>query len=633
MIGKGILIVEDENIVALDMRMRLESMGYRVLDVADSGDKAIECAIGLAPDLVLMDIKLKGGVDGIEAARQLRDRTGVPIIFVTAFTDEKTLERAKLASPYGYIVKPFHERELRIAIELALYKYQYELSMLRAKELAEEANRLKGEFMSNMSHELKTPLNSIIGFTELAMDKAVDAEQRELLGMALGSSKSLLTLIDSILDYTRMEAGHFSSTLAPFSLDSLLGDCLDTLGVEAYTKGLEVSFRRDPSLPDALIGDASLLRNSIRNLIDNAVKFTDRGYIELSALASQGRAGDGSAEPGRELEILFVVSDTGIGMERDKIASAFERFTQLDPSKTRKAGGTGLGLAVVRRSVELLGGTISLESEPGKGTRVELRAPFGRATEALRAPGGSAAGEASHPLQGRSVLVAGFDERLSPEVGQVVSSLGGMPRFASGVETVAAGEIVLADERAFASALAPEDLSGLSGRLVIATRFGGGLRSRFSGCPGLSFMPMPVRSSRLERALAELERPSADPARPRQPGSVAQTARRTAVAVSLEGAKLLVGLAERLERGYAEDDPEGIHDGGAEREIKELRDGLAAAGEEEGARLAFSALLLSRKGDHVGMRGLALRARELASHLMDNEIERRREHADTRGRG
>ena len=144
--GQDILIVEDENIVALDMRMRLESMGYRVVDVVDTAALALERAAELSPELVLMDIKLKGDQDGIEAASQLRERSEVPVIFVTAFTDERTLDRAKRASPYGYIVKPFHERELRIAIELAIYKHQYELSIRRAKEIAEESNRDQGRF-------------------------------------------------------------------------------------------------------------------------------------------------------------------------------------------------------------------------------------------------------------------------------------------------------------------------------------------------------------------------------------------------------------------------------------------------------------------------------------------------------
>ena len=138
--GRDILVVEDENIVALDMRMRLEAMGYRVVDVVETASLAIERAASLSPDFVLMDIKLKGEQDGIEAAGHLRERAEVPVIFVTAFTDERTLERAKQASPYGYIVKPFHERELRIAIELALVQ-----APVRAVDSQGSGHRRRGQ--------------------------------------------------------------------------------------------------------------------------------------------------------------------------------------------------------------------------------------------------------------------------------------------------------------------------------------------------------------------------------------------------------------------------------------------------------------------------------------------------------
>ena len=144
--ARNILIVEDEEVIALDMRMSLESIGYRVVDIVDTGKAAVERSAALKPDLVLMDIRIRGEQDGIDVAARLREHMDVPVIFVTAFSDEATLERAKRVSPYGYIVKPFHERELRIAIELALYKHEYELSILRARDLAEESNRIKGDF-------------------------------------------------------------------------------------------------------------------------------------------------------------------------------------------------------------------------------------------------------------------------------------------------------------------------------------------------------------------------------------------------------------------------------------------------------------------------------------------------------
>ncbi|HET7838766.1 MAG TPA: response regulator, partial [Rectinemataceae bacterium] len=325
--GQGILIVEDESIVALDMRMRLEAMGYRVVDIVDTGALALERAASAGPDLILLDIKLKGPMDGIETARALRGIASIPVIFVTAFADEKTLQRAKLASAYGYIIKPYHERELRVAIELALYKHEYELSVLRARDLAEEANRLKGEFLANISHELKTPLNSVIGFVQLGLDRADDDEQRENLGMALGGARSLLDLIDSILALTKMEAGRLTPASLPFSLGTLVGECVDILAMNASRKGLDASFRWEPGLPDRVVGDEALVRRVMLNLIDNATKFTEAGRVRLELSHAEGRG-----ERAQTLPLLISVTDTGIGMPPEKVESAFERFTQLDGS-------------------------------------------------------------------------------------------------------------------------------------------------------------------------------------------------------------------------------------------------------------------------------------------------------------
>jgi signal transduction histidine kinase len=304
--GGEILIVEDENIVALDMRMRLESMGYSIIGVVDTGELAVERAIALGPDLVIMDIKLKGDQDGIDVATQLRERSEVPVIFVTAFTDERTLDRAKRASPYGYIVKPFHERELRIAIELALYKHQYELTIRRARDVSEESNRVKGDFLANMSHELKTPLNSVIGFTELALGVSKDREQKEYLSIALSSAKSLLTLIDSILDFARMEAGKLAAVSAPFSLDELLDECADFLAIGAFPKGLQASLRREPAIPEVLVGDVSVLKHILLNLLDNAVKFTNAGRVRLAVFLHEK-----PDLPGRGPTLRFEVSEIG----------------------------------------------------------------------------------------------------------------------------------------------------------------------------------------------------------------------------------------------------------------------------------------------------------------------------------
>ncbi|MBL8968231.1 MAG: response regulator [Spirochaetaceae bacterium] len=662
MTGKGILIVEDENIVALDMKMRLEALGYAVAGVVDTGPAALEAMVASPPDLVLMDIKLKGEVDGIETARIARERVEVPIIFVTAFTDEKTLERAKLASPYGYIVKPFHERELRIAIELALYKFQFELSMRRAKELAEETSRLKGEFLANVSHELKTPLNSVIGFTELALDRAVDDEQREYLGSAIRSAKSLSTLIDSILDFARLESGRSTPNPVAFSLDELLGSCVDLLAVGAFSKGLEVTFRRDPELPDALVGDSGRLRQALMNLIDNAVKFTDRGAVRLVAELAEGGGHQGETSlvrgslvgaEGKGILLRLVVEDSGVGMPEDRIAAAFERFTQLDGSKTRSAGGTGLGLAIVDKSVEILGGSIAVRSSRGKGTRIEMLIPLSPAPAAEPVSDPEKPAEPAFSLSGRTVAAVGFSGEAAADLAEILRRLGGRSLPASSLGACAMGQrpdFIVADERAVRAE--PEAAALLAGRLVICLRFGGASRVPAS-LEGAARLPLPVRGRPLLASLAALERrgsagaetpwpPRSATARKPAPKGLPRSAPAAAVAL----------LADEPARGSVEEGPSGRPEPGlaqpsrrfgeaaipegdfedlgrfmrcleqslehddlqqAERDAKDYRELFLSRKGEACERLAFSALLLARKGDGEGLRGLIERLRRILS--------------------
>jgi signal transduction histidine kinase len=623
MTGKDILIVEDENIVALDMRMRLETMGYRVADVVDTGNLALERARELSPDLVLMDIKLKGGQDGIEAARLLRERAEVPVIFVTAFTDEKTLERAKQTSPYGYIVKPFHERELRIAIELALYKHQYELSMRRSKELAEAANRLKGEFLANISHELKTPLNSMIGFTELSMEKAFDSEQREYLAMSLAAARSLQTLIDSILDFTRMEAGKFTAVASPFSLDAVLSDCADALALGAYSKGLAASFRRSPGMPDALIGDHFLLKQTLLNLVDNAVKFTDSGRVRLLVTSPAS-----SVDENQKRVFEFEVSDTGIGMPPGRIEDAFQRFTQLDSTKTRKAGGTGLGLAIVKKAVELLGGTINVESREHEGTRICLRVPF--AVQEEDSP------RLQSVLAGGRIALVGFEGEGYEDAAAAVEGLGAtavkVPSLAAASET---GQWTLVEEEE-AERASETELASLLPRLIIATRIGGNARQRLGRLTGCAFTPQPLRDYRIAEAAKSLlsstpHRPAAASTEESVPDYAAampgeenmSDTEKTGTSAGIEGGgndrtppetsvdaavsrqrALLERLANVLEAASAHGSFTA-----AEREVKSVKDAFAESGDRNGARIAFAALLLARKGDAEGLREVASKAR------------------------
>lgn len=377
----NILIVENERIIAYDIKNCLENSGYNVIGIVAYGEQAIEKVAELHPDLILMDMMLKGDMNGIEAAAEIVAHFNIPVVYLTACSDASNLQKAKTTQPFGYILKPFEETQLITTIEIALNRHQTEVVMREALEKEKQERKIKSQFVSMVSHEFRNPLSNIFNYTELLSTyshQLTEATKDEYIHHIQKSVKYLDNLLTDVLLIGKAEIGKYQFNPTPMDLEKFCKDLVSDIqfsSKENHNIIFTVQGNRN-ILEDTNMSqnsqvltktntlhclDEKLLHHILNNLLGNAIKYSpEGGTVRFDLFFVQE-------------EVIFRIQDNGIGIpeaDQEELFSSFQRGGNVG-----KIPGNGLGLAIVKQYVDLHNGEINFASKVGVGTTFIVSLP------------------------------------------------------------------------------------------------------------------------------------------------------------------------------------------------------------------------------------------------------------------